>query len=85
MHSTKLRFYVGDMDGRVCLLQPYTVSGGDSLEVLDIYKQATGSRYGSVDDGNSASSLSFLALQVYLPLQVQLVSAMPQALPYHNH
>ena len=31
--------------------------------MLDIYKQAVGSRY---DDANSASSLSFLALRVYL-------------------
>jgi hypothetical protein len=54
-------------------------------EVLDIYKQAAGSRYRSVDDANSASSLSFLALHVYLPLQMQLVSAMPQALLYHDH
>ena len=52
-------------------------------EVLDIYKQAAGSRYGSVDDANSASSLSFLALRVYLPLQVQLVRNMP--LPYHGY
>ncbi|KIM83783.1 hypothetical protein PILCRDRAFT_818808 [Piloderma croceum F 1598] len=43
-------------------------------EVLDIYKQAARSRYGSVDDANSASSLSFLALRVYLPLQVQLAA-----------
>ena len=46
-------------------------------EVLDIYKQAAGSRYGSVADANSGSSLSFLAPRVYLPLQVQLVSDMP--------
>ena len=52
-------------------------------EVLDIYKQAAGSRYGSVDDANSASSLSFLALRVYLPLQVQLVRNMP--LWYHGY
>src|ERR1700732_5067377 len=52
-------------------------------EVLDIYKQAAGSRYGSVDDANSASSLSFLALRVYLPLQVQLVRNMP--LSYHGY
>lgn len=52
-------------------------------EVLDIYKQAAGSRYGSVDDANSASSVSFLALRVYLPLQVQLVRNMP--LPYHGY
>ena len=43
-------------------------------EVLDIYKQAASSRYGSVDDATSASSLSYLALRVYLPLQVQTVS-----------
>jgi hypothetical protein len=43
-------------------------------EILDIYRQATGSRYGSVDDAVSASGLSYLALRVYLPLQVQLVS-----------
>ena len=54
-------------------------------EVLDIYKQATGSHYRSVDDANSASDLSFLAFRVYFPLQVQLVSVMPQALPYHDY
>ena len=43
-------------------------------EVLDIYNQAASSRYGSVDDATSASSLSYLALRVYLPLQVQTVS-----------
>ena len=43
-------------------------------EVLDIYKQAVISRYGSVDDATSASSLSYLALRVCLPLQVQTVS-----------
>ena len=43
-------------------------------EVLDIYKQAAGSRYGSIDDATTASGLSYLALRVYLPLQVQLVS-----------
>jgi hypothetical protein len=32
-------------------------------EMLDIYKQAVRSRY---NDANSASSLSFLALRVYL-------------------
>ena len=43
-------------------------------EVLDIYNQAASSRYGSVDDATSASNLSYLALRVYLPLQVQTVS-----------
>jgi hypothetical protein len=42
-------------------------------EVLDMYKQAASSRYGSVDDATTASSLSYLALRVYLPLQVQTV------------
>ena len=42
-------------------------------EVLDIYKQAASSRYGSVDDATTASSLSYFALRVYL-LQVQSVS-----------
>lgn len=42
-------------------------------EVLDIYKQAAGSRYGSVEDATAASGLSYLALKVYLPLQVQQV------------
>jgi hypothetical protein len=37
----------------------------------------------NVDDANSASSLSFLALRVYLPLPVQLVHNMP--LPYHGY
>ena|ERR1700728_1159561 len=35
-------------------------------EVLDIYKQGTSSRYGSVDDAATASGLSYLALRVYL-------------------
>jgi hypothetical protein len=35
-------------------------------EVLDIYKQAASSRYGSVDDATTTSSLSYLALRVYL-------------------
>ena len=44
-------------------------------QVLDIYKQAAGSRYGSVNDATSSKlSVSYLALRVYLPLQVQLVS-----------
>jgi hypothetical protein len=43
-------------------------------EVLDIYKQVVSSRYGSVEDATTASSLSYLALRVYLPLQVQSVS-----------
>ncbi len=42
-------------------------------EVLDMYKQAASSCYGSVDDATTASSLSYLALRVYLPLQVQTV------------
>jgi hypothetical protein len=45
-------------------------------QVLDLYKQAASSRYGSVDEATSASSLSYLALKVYLPLQVQLVSVL---------
>ena len=45
-------------------------------EVLNIYKQAASSRYGSVDDATSASSLSYLALRVYLPLHVQTVSVL---------
>ena len=52
-------------------------------EMLDIYKQAAGSHYRLVDDANSASSLSFLALRVYLFLPVQLVRNMP--LPYHGY
>ena len=43
-------------------------------EVLDIYKQASSSHYGSVDNVTSASNLSYLALRVYLQLQVQMVS-----------
>jgi hypothetical protein len=50
-------------------------------EVLDIYKQAASSRYGSVDNATSASSLSYLALRVYLPLQVQTVSNLIIPLP----
>ena len=53
-------------------------------EVLDIYKQAAGSRYGSVDEAISASSVSYLGLRVYLPLQMQLVSNAPSSLPYHR-
>ena len=43
-------------------------------EVLDIYKQALSSRYGSVDDDASTLSISYLTLRVYLPLQVQTVT-----------
>jgi hypothetical protein len=43
-------------------------------EVLNIYKQAASSRYRSVDDATTASGLSYLALRVYLLLQVQSVS-----------
>ena len=43
-------------------------------KVLDIYKQAASSRYGSVEDATTTSSLSYLALRVYLLLQVQSVS-----------
>ena len=43
-------------------------------EIVNIYKQASSSRYGSVDDATSALSLAYLALRVYLPLQVQTVS-----------
>jgi hypothetical protein len=49
-------------------------------EILDIYKQAMGSCYGSVDEATSASSLSYLGLRVYLPLQVDIVS---YGLPLH--
>ena len=50
-------------------------------EVLDIYKQAASSHYGSVDDATTASSLSYLALTVYLPLQVQSMSKIRFLLP----
>ena len=43
-------------------------------KVLDIYKQAASSHYGSVNDATSTSSLSYLALRVYLLLQVQTLS-----------
>jgi hypothetical protein len=43
-------------------------------EILDIYKQAASSQYGSVDNATTASSLLYLTLKVYLSLQVQLVS-----------
>ena len=43
-------------------------------QVLDIYKQTAGSCYSLVDDATSSLSMSYLALRVYLPLQVQLVS-----------
>ena len=42
-------------------------------KVLDIYKQAASSRYDSVDNATSASSLSYL-LRVFFPIQVQAVS-----------
>ena len=42
-------------------------------EVLDMYKQAASNRYGSVDSATTASSLFYLALRVYLPLEVQSV------------
>jgi hypothetical protein len=53
-------------------------------EVLDIYKQATGSRYGSVDDANSASSSTQACLFLHFGY-IFLRSAMPRALPYHDH
>ena len=43
-------------------------------EVVDIYKQALSSHYGSVEDTTFASSLAYLTLRVYLPLQVQTLS-----------
>jgi len=43
-------------------------------KALNIYRQAVGSCYGSIDDATAASGLSYLALRVYLPLQVQPVS-----------
>ena len=43
-------------------------------DVLNIYKQAASCRYGSVDNATAALSLSYLALRVYLLLQVQSVS-----------
>ena len=49
-------------------------------EILDIYKQATESCYGSVNEATSVSSLSYLGLCVYLPLQVDAVS---YRLPLH--
>jgi hypothetical protein len=39
-------------------------------EVLDIYKKGNNSKYGSLEFASNASSLSFLAVRVYLPLQL---------------
>jgi hypothetical protein len=39
-------------------------------EVLDIYKKGNNSKYGSIEFATTASSLSFLAVRVYLPLQL---------------
>jgi len=39
-------------------------------EVLDIYKKGNNSKYGSLEFATTASSLSFLAVRVYLPLQL---------------
>ena len=42
-------------------------------EVLDIYTQASGSRYGSVIDVNGASGLSSLSLRVYRAVVMDIV------------
>jgi hypothetical protein len=39
-------------------------------EILDIYKKGNNSKYGSLEFATNASSLSFLVLWVYLPLQL---------------
>jgi hypothetical protein len=37
-------------------------------EVLDLYKLASGNRYGSVKTAQAVEELKFLSLKVYLPL-----------------
>ena len=37
-------------------------------EVLDLYKTASGNRYGSVISANSAAELKYLSVRVFLPL-----------------
>ena len=76
------------LDGNICQLERgnfvmmLTVMDHFYIgEVLDIYKQAASSRYGSVDNATSAARLSYLALRVYLPLQVQTVSNLLILLP----
>ena len=39
-------------------------------EVLDIFKKGNNSKYGSLEFATSALSLSFMAVRVYLPLQL---------------
>jgi len=50
-------------------------------KVLDIYKQAVNSCYGPVDNATIALRLYYLALRVYLLLQVQSVSKIWVLLP----
>jgi hypothetical protein len=61
--------------------QKHAVSLGPAVLSVDIYKQAASSRYGSVDDTTTASSLSYLALRVYLLLQVQSVRMEEETAP----
>lgn len=37
-------------------------------EILDIYKKGANSKYGSLNYATTASTLSFLAVRVYLPM-----------------
>ncbi|KAJ7648321.1 hypothetical protein DFH06DRAFT_1135766 [Mycena polygramma] len=37
-------------------------------EIMDVYKKAASSRYGSIEDATTASGLSYLSLRVYLAL-----------------
>src|SRR5882762_7058236 len=38
--------------------------------VLDLYKMASGNRYGSVKTANTVEELKYLSVKVYLPLMV---------------
>lgn len=43
-------------------------------EVLDLYKMASGNRYGSVKTANTVEELKYLSVKVYLPLMVVCTS-----------
>ncbi|KAG1776449.1 hypothetical protein EV702DRAFT_1198151 [Suillus placidus] len=44
-------------------------------EVLDLYRKGSNSRYGSMQSTMSVSTLSFLSLQVYLPLETSAAAS----------
>lgn len=54
-------------------------------EVLDLYKLATGNRYGSVKTAQAVEELKFLSLRVYLPLvTVKIFPILSQILNIHH-